>query len=98
MLTVTLSTHNGAETLPTTLEAFTRLDEPEGGWKLIVVDNARTAAITEAQEMPRAASPFRLEERESYRHHVLSNYELAGIAPNNLKKCMKTTRKPGNMK
>lgn len=42
MLTVTLATHNGAETLPTTLEAFTHLEEPEGGWKLIVVDNAST--------------------------------------------------------
>lgn len=42
MLTVVLATHNGAGTLPTMLESFTRLKAPAGGWKLIVVDNAST--------------------------------------------------------
>lgn len=42
MLTVVLATHNGADTLPIMLDAFTRLEAPEGGWKLIAVDNAST--------------------------------------------------------
>jgi len=42
MLTVVLATYNGAATLPTTLRSFTGLIEPEGGWKLIVIDNGST--------------------------------------------------------
>jgi glycosyltransferase involved in cell wall biosynthesis len=42
MLTALLATRNGARTLPNTLEAFCRIREPRGGWKLVVVDNAST--------------------------------------------------------
>lgn len=42
MLTVLVATHNGAATLPRTLESFCVLEEPVGGWKLVIVDNAST--------------------------------------------------------
>ena len=42
MLTVLLATRNGAKTLPSVLDSFSRLDVPESGWKLIVVDNGST--------------------------------------------------------
>ncbi len=42
MLTVLLATYNGARTLPIALEAFCRLEEPDGGWRLVVVDNGST--------------------------------------------------------
>jgi L-malate glycosyltransferase len=42
MLTVLIATRNGARTLPRVLEAYTRLQAPSGGWKLVVVDNAST--------------------------------------------------------
>ncbi|MGH9366111.1 MAG: glycosyltransferase, partial [Thermoanaerobaculia bacterium] len=42
MLTVLIATHNGAGTLPEVLEAYGRLHSPEGGWKLVIVDNAST--------------------------------------------------------
>lgn len=42
MLTVIFATRNGTRTLPTVLDAYLRLHPPEGGWKLIVVDNAST--------------------------------------------------------
>lgn len=42
MLTVILATRNGALTLPTVLQSYLGIQEPEGGWKLIVVDNAST--------------------------------------------------------
>ena len=42
MLTVVFATHNGARTLPGVLDAYRQLIAPEGGWKLIVVDNAST--------------------------------------------------------
>lgn len=42
MLTVVFATRNGMRTLPTVLDAYQRLQAPEGGWKLIVVDNAST--------------------------------------------------------
>jgi glycosyltransferase involved in cell wall biosynthesis len=42
MLTVIFATRNGMRTLPAVLDAYLRLQTPEGGWKLIVVDNAST--------------------------------------------------------
>jgi len=47
MLTVVMATHNGARTLPTVLDAYTRLEAPEGGWKLVVADNASTDTTPE---------------------------------------------------
>ncbi len=41
-LSVLLATHNGADTIERTLEAFSQLDAPVGGWELIVVNNAST--------------------------------------------------------
>ena len=42
MITVVFATHNGSRTLPMMLEALERLDEPEGGWTLIAVENGST--------------------------------------------------------
>jgi glycosyltransferase involved in cell wall biosynthesis len=42
MITVVFATHNGARTLPGVLAEYCRLIVPEGGWKLIAVDNAST--------------------------------------------------------
>jgi len=39
MLTVIFATRNGMRTLPYVLDAYLRLQLPEGGWKLVVVDN-----------------------------------------------------------
>lgn len=41
-VSIIFATHNGAITLPTTLESFTHLDSPRGGWNIIAVDNAST--------------------------------------------------------
>jgi L-malate glycosyltransferase len=40
MLTVIFATRNGMRTLPAVLDAYLRLQVPDGGWKLIIVDNA----------------------------------------------------------
>src|SRR5258706_14374309 len=42
MLTVLIATRNRASTLPAVLEAYCQLDEPPGGWKLLLVDNGST--------------------------------------------------------
>jgi glycosyltransferase involved in cell wall biosynthesis len=42
MLTVLITTYNGAPTLPDVLDAYRRLEPPAGGWKLVVVDNDST--------------------------------------------------------
>lgn len=42
MLTVLITTHDGARTLPRVLEAYAALAPPEGGWRLDVVDNGST--------------------------------------------------------
>jgi glycosyltransferase involved in cell wall biosynthesis len=39
VLTVFIATHNGAETLPRILTAYTRLLPPPGGWKVVIIDN-----------------------------------------------------------
>lgn len=39
MLTVLIATYDGAETLPDVLNAYCQLESPNGGWKLIIVDN-----------------------------------------------------------
>jgi L-malate glycosyltransferase len=47
MLSVVMATHNGARTLPHVLNAFCKLDSPDGGWKLIIVDNGSTDGTRE---------------------------------------------------
>jgi glycosyltransferase involved in cell wall biosynthesis len=42
MLTVLLATRNGDRTLSGVLEAFTHVQAPPSGWKLVVVDNGST--------------------------------------------------------
>ena len=42
MMSVLMATHNGADTIERTLTAMSRLNPPEGGWKLVVVNNAST--------------------------------------------------------
>ena len=42
MLTVLMTTRDGEKTLPCVLEAHCALQPPQGGWKLLVVDNAST--------------------------------------------------------
>lgn len=51
MLTVLISTHNGEHVLGKVLTAYTKLIEPKGGWKLVVVNNAcsdNTASVLES--------------------------------------------------
>ena len=42
MLTVLIATYNGAKTLPAVLNAHCALEPPDGGWKLVIVDNGST--------------------------------------------------------
>lgn len=42
MLTVFIATHNGAATLPRVLASYLQLQPPEGGWKLVIIDNGST--------------------------------------------------------
>jgi len=60
MLTVLITTYNGAPTLPEVLAAYGRLVSPVGGWKLIVVDNGSTDATPEILESFRARLPLQV--------------------------------------
>lgn len=42
MPTVLMATHNGAKTLLEVLKAYCKLDSPDGGWKLVIVNNGST--------------------------------------------------------
>lgn len=42
MLTVLMATYNGAGTIKTCLDAYRRIEQPPGGWKLVIVDNGST--------------------------------------------------------
>ena len=42
MISVILATHNGADTIERTLAAMAEMEAPEGGWELLLVNNAST--------------------------------------------------------
>src|SRR5215470_9345199 len=42
MLTVLMATYNRAGLLPEVLNTYSRLEPPDGGWKLVIVDNGST--------------------------------------------------------
>lgn len=44
MLTVLFATRNGARTLPGVLDGYCKIVRPDGGWKLVVVDNGSSDA------------------------------------------------------
>ena len=47
MLTVLMATYQGAGTLPEVLKAYCKLDSPNDGWNLIIVDNGSTDSTKE---------------------------------------------------
>src|SRR5712692_7891864 len=47
MLSVLMATYNGAGTLPEVLTAYCKLKSPDGGWKLLIVDNGSTDSTKE---------------------------------------------------
>ncbi len=58
MLTVMFSTHNGQRTLPTVLDAYTRLAPPPGGWKLVAIDNDSSDATDRVLRMFEKSLPM----------------------------------------
>jgi glycosyltransferase involved in cell wall biosynthesis len=47
MITVMIATYNGANTLPDVLHLFRSLEPPDGGWKIVLVDNGSRDATRE---------------------------------------------------
>ena len=47
MLTLMFATFNGERTLPAVLDAYRHLEEPKGGWRLVVIDNGSTDATAQ---------------------------------------------------
>ena len=47
MLTVLIATYNGANTLQKALPAYCQLQSPNGGWRLVIVDNGSTDTTKE---------------------------------------------------
>lgn len=60
MMTVAFATFNGADTLPFMLEAMSHLDQPEGGWHLIAVNNGSTDATCIILDRYRGRLPLRV--------------------------------------
>lgn len=58
MITVIFATRNGMRTLPAVFDAYLRLQAPEGGWKLIVVDNASSDRSRDAIDSFRDRLPL----------------------------------------
>jgi glycosyltransferase involved in cell wall biosynthesis len=58
MIEVLLATRNGAETLGRTLASFEHLRSPQGGWRLIAVDNGSSDATPALLERYRARLPL----------------------------------------
>jgi len=80
MISVLVATHNGAPTLPLTLEAFCALDIPDSGVEFIVVDNASTDDTAEILESYKKRLPLKiLYEPTPGKTHAL-NQGLAAVA------------------
>jgi L-malate glycosyltransferase len=58
MLTVLMATYNGAGTLREVLNAYCKLDSPDGGWKLVIVDNGSTDSTKEIIASFRSGLPL----------------------------------------
>ena len=50
MISVALSSFNGADTLPSLLDSLASADVPDGGWELVIVNNASTDSTQEVLE------------------------------------------------
>ena len=61
MLTVLFATRNGAKTLPTVLNAYTQLEWPDSGWKLVIIDNGSTDNTKEVIQNFRGLLPLTYE-------------------------------------
>ncbi len=58
MLSVLMATYNGAGTLPEVLNAYCELKSPDGGWKLLIVDNGSTDSTKETIACFRSRLPL----------------------------------------
>jgi glycosyltransferase involved in cell wall biosynthesis len=58
MLTVLIATYNGADTLPRTLAALCELEEPDSGWRLLLVDNGSEDGTREVIDTYRQRLPL----------------------------------------
>jgi glycosyltransferase involved in cell wall biosynthesis len=79
VLTALLATHNGAHVLARVLDAYTRLQVPEGGWKLVVVDNASTDKTPDILESFRSRLPLTIVHEARRGKNVALNAGLAEI-------------------
>lgn len=77
MLTVLFATHNGSQTLAQTLQSFTKLDAPDGGFEVIVVDNASTDRTPEIISSFVGALPLKTLRIEQQGKNIALNAGLA---------------------
>ena len=79
MLTVFLATRNGEQTLPSALYAFTSVEAPASGWKLVVVDNGSTDRTREIVTSFLASLPLTYVFEERMGKNVALNTGLAHL-------------------
>lgn len=59
MLTLIVVTRNGAKTLPRLFDALTRVESPDGGFKIVLADNGSTDATKQIVEHFQSSLPIR---------------------------------------
>lgn len=79
MLTVLIATRNGSRTLPGILDAFTRVQVPSSGWKLVIVDNGSTDRTREIIESFQTVLPVTYVFEESSGKNAALNTGLAHV-------------------
>ena len=79
MLTVLIATRNGSRTLPDVLDAFTRVQVPSSGWKLVIVDNGSTDRTREIIESFQPVLPVTYVFEESLGKNAALNTGLAHV-------------------
>ena len=79
MLTVLFTTHNGIRTLRPVLDAYLALQTPQGGWKLVIVDNASTDGSADIVAAYRGRLPLILLSEEKLGKNAALNAGLAHV-------------------
>jgi len=77
MLTVLMATFNGVRTLPQVLDAYTQLQSPEEGWRLVVIDNGSDDGTRELLMSYTSRLPLHYAYEPRRGKHVALNHGLA---------------------
>ena len=79
MLTVLMTTYNGAATLPEVMASYGELEPPAGGWKVVVVDNGSIDATPHILDSFRSRLPLQVLHEDRRGQNAARNAGLPNV-------------------